>query len=213
MAHRCRGRRRRAAVGENVVGRLPEIDFVIGVDRRCSPRSPWRSSEARLARTSFMFMLLCVPDPVCQTAKGGNSASCRPARISPAASAMAAAWSSMRPRSRLTQVQDCLTSASATISSFGMRSPEMAKCARARWVCAPQPFRRYLNGSEGIPLDPHFAHGISRPRPVSARPPAGRGFQRNTHFHHRPSSAGWRHPSHAARRPLLRTSPEAPATR
>ena len=40
---------------------------------RCSPRSPPISSEARLASTSFMFMLLWVPDPVCQTASGNSS--------------------------------------------------------------------------------------------------------------------------------------------
>ena len=40
------------------------------------PTSPPRISTARLATTSFMFMLDCVPLPVCHTTSGKCSLSC-----------------------------------------------------------------------------------------------------------------------------------------
>src|ERR1700728_4095626 len=49
-----------------------------------------RCSDARVARTSFMFMLVDVPDPVWYTSIG-NSPSHRPAATSWAAVAMASA--------------------------------------------------------------------------------------------------------------------------
>jgi hypothetical protein len=52
--------------------------------------TPPSSCEARLVSTSFTFMLLCVPDPVCHTTRG-NSSSCRPASTSRTASPIAAA--------------------------------------------------------------------------------------------------------------------------
>ena len=60
--------------GENVVGALPHVDVVVGVDR-LSPakRSPPASSIARLAITSLTFMLLEVPEPVWKTSMGNWS--------------------------------------------------------------------------------------------------------------------------------------------
>ena len=54
------------------------------------PRSPPSSSLARLAMTSFTFMFVWVPLPVCQTTRG-NSASCLPAITSSAAAMIALA--------------------------------------------------------------------------------------------------------------------------
>ena len=84
-----------------------------------------------------MFMLVWVPEPVCQT-DSGNSSSCLPASTSSAAATIASAFfASSMPSSRLTTAALRFTSASARISSGGMRSPEMSKWCRERWVCAP----------------------------------------------------------------------------
>ena len=61
----------------------PLLTSSLGWTSRSSPRSPPRISLARLASTSFMFMLVWVPLPVCQTTSG-NSSSCRPASTSSA---------------------------------------------------------------------------------------------------------------------------------
>ena len=80
-----------------------------------------------IGSTSFMFMLVCVPDPVCQT-ESGNSPSWRPASTSSAAAAIAAAFAaSSNPSRRFTSAAQRLTSASARSSSRGMRSVEIAK--------------------------------------------------------------------------------------
>ena len=74
-----------------------------------------------------MFMLLCVPEPVCQT-ESGNSPSCLPASTSSAAAAIASAFfGSSVPRPRLTTAALRLTSARARISSGGIFSVEMSK--------------------------------------------------------------------------------------
>ena len=59
-----------------------------GARRASAPSPPPSASDARLAITSLTFMLLCVPEPVCQT-DSGNSASNSPAATRAAASAMA----------------------------------------------------------------------------------------------------------------------------
>ena len=52
--------------GEHVVGALPHVDVVVGMDRLvlAAKRSPPSISMARLAITSLAFMLLDVPEPV-----------------------------------------------------------------------------------------------------------------------------------------------------
>ena len=61
------------AVGKTSFDDWPLFTSSLGCTRRPSPRSPPRISLARLASTSFMFMLLCVPLPVCQTTSGNSS--------------------------------------------------------------------------------------------------------------------------------------------
>ncbi len=125
------------AVGNTSFEDWPRLTSSLGCTRRASPRSPPISSEARFASTSFRFMLVCVPEPVCHTTSG-NSPSHLPASTSSAAATMAAALpASSVPSSAFTVAQARLTSASARISSRGMRSPEMRKCASERCVCAP----------------------------------------------------------------------------
>jgi hypothetical protein len=126
------------AVGKTSLLLCPLFTSSFGCARRPSPRGPPRISLARLASTSFMFMLVCVPEPVCQTTSG-NSSGHLPARTSSAASRMARAFSGVsRPRDSFTAAQARFTQASAWISSAGMRSPEILKCSIERCVWAPQ---------------------------------------------------------------------------
>src|SRR5262245_27910215 len=125
------------AVGKTSFDDWPRFTSSLGWTRRCCPRSPPSSSEARLASTSLTFMLLCVPEPVCHTTSG-NSASWRPASTSSAARSIASAFSfGRRPSSALTRAAAFFTSASAWITASGTRSLEMRKKRRLRSVCAP----------------------------------------------------------------------------
>ncbi|CCK02452.1 Binding-protein-dependent transport systems inner membrane component [Cronobacter sakazakii 701] len=109
-----------------------------GCTLRAMPRSPPRISLARFASTSFMFMLVWVPEPVCQIASG-NSCGCAPSSTSSAALMMASPRSAgSKPRSILTFAAARLVSASAAISAVGIFSVEMRKCSSERCVCAPQ---------------------------------------------------------------------------
>ena len=81
-----------------------------------------------------MFMLVWVPEPVCQITNG-NSAGHLPARTSSAAATIASTLSAARPAiSRLTTAAARLVSASASISSAGICSVEIAKNCNDRWV-------------------------------------------------------------------------------
>ena len=80
-----------------------------------------------MASTSFMFMLVWVPEPVCHI-DSGNSPGCFPASTSSAEAIMAFAFSTgSKFKSRFTTAAARLTVASATINSVGMRSVEMWK--------------------------------------------------------------------------------------
>src|SRR5688572_29272590 len=126
------------AVGKTSLEDWPRFTSSLGCTRRPSPRAPPMSSLARLARTSFMFMLLWVPEPVCQTTRG-NSSGHLPASTSSAAAEMDCAFSAVSaPREKFTVAHARLIQASASMTSRGMRSPEMRKCSSERWVCAPQ---------------------------------------------------------------------------
>ncbi|KFB73046.1 MAG: hypothetical protein AW09_001733 [Candidatus Accumulibacter phosphatis] len=126
------------ALGKTSFEDCPRFTSSLAWTPRASPRSPPSSSEARLASTSFTFMLLCVPDPVCQT-ESGNSCAWRPASTSSAAAAMAPALSAgSSPSSPLTRAAAALTATSARTRSSGRRSLEIEKCSSERCVCAPQ---------------------------------------------------------------------------
>lgn len=93
-------------------------------------------SEARVARTSLVFMLLDVPEPVWKTSMGKCSSK------SPRATSTAASWmpfarsASTTPRSALTRAAALLMVASAWMSERSMRVPETGKFSTARWVWA-----------------------------------------------------------------------------
>jgi hypothetical protein len=96
-------------------GGLPEFSFnLIAGPPGCGKTTPApMESDATLAMTSFTFMLLCVPEPVCQTDKG-NWASNSPAATRAAAAATACAFAgSSKPRSPLTSAAARLISANA----------------------------------------------------------------------------------------------------
>jgi hypothetical protein len=56
--------------GYDVVRGLAAIHVVVRMHQALHPRGPPSSSLARLASTSFMFMLVWVPEPVCQITRG-----------------------------------------------------------------------------------------------------------------------------------------------
>ena len=127
------------AVGNTSFDDWPMLTWSLGWTLRPMPRSPPKSSLARLAMTSFTFMFVWVPLPVCQTTSG-NSASCLPAITSSAAVMIARpiAGSLNLPRSRFTWAAARFTRARAWISSIGIRSSPILKFSSERWVCAPQ---------------------------------------------------------------------------
>ena len=97
--------------GEHVVGRLPHVHVVVGMDRLGlrTKRSPPMISMARLAITSLAFMLLEVPEPVWKMSSG-NSLSNLPSATSRQACSSASTCFSLSgflpepvslPRSRL----------------------------------------------------------------------------------------------------------------
>jgi hypothetical protein len=148
------------AVGNTSLDDWLRFTSSFGCTSRPSPRAPPSNSLARLASTSFRFMFVWVPDPVCQTTSG-NSALCRPAITSSAAATMVCAVRVSSPASGwFTTAQARLTCASARINSTGMCSPEMAKCASERWVCAPH--RRSAGTSIGPMLSDSVRVSMAR---------------------------------------------------
>ena len=101
--------------------------------RACSPamRFPiW-------AMTSFTFMLVWVPEPVCHTLSG-KAPAWAPDRISSAAAQMSSALAgSSTPSSALATAAQRLRTANARITSGGMVSVPILKFSRLRWVWAP----------------------------------------------------------------------------
>ena len=102
------------------------------------PISPPASSMARFEITSFTFMFVCVPLPVCQT-NNGNSSGSFPATISSAAVTRSRALSAGSfPSPSLTSAAAFFSTAMALITAVGIRSPTMEKWCKDRCVCAPQ---------------------------------------------------------------------------
>ena len=132
---------------------------------------------ARLAITSFAFMLELVPEPVWNTSTG-NCASYPPAATSSAAVAIAAARSSAStPIRPLTRAAAAFTSPSARICARSRPRPEIGKFSTARCVCARH------NASAGTRTSPMVSCSIRKPVSVcmapvstsSAAVPAGTG--------------------------------------
>src|SRR5436190_1342968 len=112
------------------------LTWSFGCTSALSPRRPPRSSTARLAITSFAFMLVEVPEPVWNTSTT-NSPSSRPSATSPAARSIASAsLASRRPSPALTRAHAALMVPSARRKLRGKRSPEIGKFSTARAVCA-----------------------------------------------------------------------------
>src|SRR3954453_405318 len=100
----------------------------------CTSRPTAR--DARVAVTSFAFMLLDVPDPVWKTSIG-NCASCSPCATSAAAARIACAISlSSTPSSPLATAAALLIAPRAATSCRSMGMPESGKFSTARWVWA-----------------------------------------------------------------------------
>jgi hypothetical protein len=102
------------------------------------PSSPPASSMARLEITSFTFMLVCVPLPVCQT-ESGNSVGCFPSITSSAAATITFAFSGgSLPSSSFTSAAAFFRIAMPRMTARGISSSPMSKWCSDRWVCAPQ---------------------------------------------------------------------------
>jgi hypothetical protein len=93
-----------------------------------------RRSEAREASTSFMFMLVDVPEPVWKTSTGNWSAQAPSATSSAAAATAPATSASTTPRRPLTRAEAALRRARARISRASRRRPDTGKFSTARWV-------------------------------------------------------------------------------
>ena len=92
---------------------------------------------ARLAITSFAFMLVEVPEPVWKMSRT-NWSSSFPSTTSPAACSMPpASLRSSRPSSALVRAAARLIIPSAAMRRLGKRMPLIGKFCRARWVWAP----------------------------------------------------------------------------
>jgi hypothetical protein len=125
-------------VGNVSLELCPILQWSFGWIGLLPPRVPVRAKLARPAMTSLAFMLLCVPDPVCQTASGNWSARV-PSITSPAASMMAlAVFSSIEPWARLACAAAFFWMPRARTIGAGIFSVPMSKFLRLRCVCAPQ---------------------------------------------------------------------------
>ena len=120
------------------VGKVSLLDWLrltwsLGCTGDLLPGAPPRASIARLAITSLAFMLVWVPEPVCQIRRG-NSPSRAPLATSSAAATIAAAragssWSI----AAFTSAQAALRTPKACTIARGMGPPK-AKKRRDRWV-------------------------------------------------------------------------------
>lgn len=111
--------------------------------------------------TSLMFMLLWVPLPVCQTARG-KLPSRLPSRISSQAFSMSTAFSlGSVPSSQFAWAADFLRMAKAEITSGGIFSVPMRKFSKLRCVWAPQ----YL--SQGTRISPMESCSFRRAGPFA----------------------------------------------
>ena len=125
-------------VGNESLLLCPRFAWSFGCTGERLPRGWPSASLARLAMTSLAFMLVWVPDPVCQTGRG-NSASIWPAAMAAAAAAMGWATSGgSSPRASLASALACFCRPTARISTGGKRSWPMRNSRRARSVCGPQ---------------------------------------------------------------------------
>ena len=125
------------------VGKVSLLDWdmftwSLGCTGSLEPRTPPAISMARFEMTSLTFMLVWVPEPVCQM-RSGNSPISFPSMTSRAARSISEArsWSSL-PSAWFTWAEASLRTPKARISAGGMVSWLMAKWCRLRSVWAPQ---------------------------------------------------------------------------
>ncbi len=126
------------AVGKQSLEDCPRLTWSLGWIGCLLPTTPPRSSIARFEITSFTFMLLWVPEPVCHTTSGKWSSSW-PAITSSAARSIHSPSSGERPPlATFTAAQAFLIVARARTTAVGIGSQPIGKFSRLRWVCAPQ---------------------------------------------------------------------------
>ena len=178
------------AVGNTSLLDWPRLTWSLGCTGSREPRSPPRSSIARLAMTSLAFMFVDVPLPVWKTSTM-NSSSSAPSMTSCAARMIAPARSSSsRPSSRLTIAACCLMRPMARMNPRGRRRSLIGKLTFGphrvgavvgadghlelahRVALGPGlPESRHDAASSSVQRDRHVELGAA-PRLRSARPPS-----------------------------------------
>ena len=109
------------------------------INRSPSPSVFPARTCARFAITSFVFILLCVPEPVCQTTNG-NWSLCLPSRISSHTAPIRSRFSSVKtPASQFAYAAAFFKNAKPSMISRGIvPAGPILKLLRERSVCAPQ---------------------------------------------------------------------------
>ena len=154
------------AVGKTSLEDCERLTWSFGWIGLFPPRVPVAASFAREAITSLTFMLLCVPEPVCQT-ESGNSLTRFPERISSAAFTISAALSfGRRPSSAFVSAAARFTRARALMMRRGISSSPMSKNCSDRAVCAPQWC------SLGTSIGPNESCSLRIPAPFASLIPA-----------------------------------------
>src|SRR5579875_876475 len=142
---------------------------------------------ASVARTSFRFMFVEVPEPVWKTSTGKASA-WWPAATSSAAAAIASATSlGSAPRRAFTRAAAPLMRASARTSAGSTRRPEIGKFSTARWVCAPHSASR---GTATSPIESCSIRNPSAGSPLAALTPGCLPASSGTRPHLAPNRSG-----------------------
>ena len=158
----------RAAAMCIAVGKVSFDDWLIltwsfGWTGFFDPSSPPSISIARLEITSLAFMLVCVPEPVCQTTSGKLSSSL-PSITSCAAAAIASARRGVELAEVLVgERRGALDDAEGADQRHRHRLGADAEIhQRARGLRAPISVRRHFQRTEGIGLRPRLRHRRSR---------------------------------------------------
>ena len=122
------------------------------------PNFPPNNSVARFEITSFTFMFVCVPLPVCQTTNGKWYRSNFPDITSNDACRIASAiFGSKFPSLSFTVAAACFTIPNACTNANGIFSPPIRKFSKLLCVCAP------YNASAGTSTSPIVSVSILTP--------------------------------------------------
>ena len=162
------------AVGKVSFEDWPRLTWSLGCTGALPPRSPPSISLARLAITSLAFMLVWVPEPVCQTTSGNSSVS-----LPSATSCAARRWPPPSLRSSSPEPPLTLAAASLTMPERPDQGRRHALAADlevlqgALGLGTPVAVRLDLDRSERVGLDANVLGAVHAAAPVLLRCAAG----------------------------------------